>query len=622
MTAIRPAPAAKSKAKGTPALELWGSGAGPLPRGIAVPTEKGSEGLLLAEGEARTMQAEVAKQAAILNVLPGNIAVLDAEGNIFAVNDPWKKYAAENLMRRGLACGVGLNYLQICDDARGEEASDAQAVAAGIRSVLAGRCDRFCFDYPCHSPIEPNWFRVTAVPLSTACPDFVVIMHFSVTEQKLAELEIAYRTEHDSLTGLPNLLLLNDHITRAIHAAKRYARQFAVLVLDLDGFKQINDVLGRGVGDKLLQSVANRLSEGVRTVDTVSRVDGDEFAVLLSQVQNSEDAAMASRRLLDVVKRPHRVGEHELSVSGRVGISLYPQDGPDAETLLKTAGIAMYHARQNRREFEFFRAEMTVKAVERQFIEENLRRALERNELTLHYQPRINLKTGAIAGAEALLRWTHPDRGLISPAHFIPVAEDCGLIVPIGAWVIREACMQSRAWLDAGLPAITIAVNVSGVQFEREDFLDTLFAILRDTGQDPRLLEVEVTEGVLMEHVARTASVLQALRERGLGVAIDDFGTGYSSLSYLHKLPLDALKIDQSFVREITSESSQTSIVDAIISMGRSLKLRVVAEGIETVEQLRYLQGQHCDEGQGYYFSRPVPAGQFSRLLQGPSAVV
>jgi EAL domain-containing protein (putative c-di-GMP-specific phosphodiesterase class I) len=305
-------------------------------------------------------------------------------------------------------------------------------------------------------------------------------------------------------------------------------------------------------------------------------------------------------------------------------VSVYPDDGLDAETLIKNADTAMYQAKENgRQNYQFFKPAMNIRAVERQFIEESLRHALERQEFALHYQPRIDLKTGEITGAEALIRWTHPIRGLISPAQFIPIAEDCGLILPIGKWVLREACKQARAWSDASLPLGTMAVNISAVELRDENFLEGVFAILQDTGLDPQFLELELTESVLMKHADVTASILKTLRARGVQVAVDDFGTGYSSLSYLRKFSIDVLKIDQSFIRQISTIPDETTIVTAVISMGKSLKLRVVAEGVETKAQMAFLQALECDEAQGYYFSPPVPSQRFSKLLEsGISEIV
>jgi diguanylate cyclase (GGDEF)-like protein len=438
--------------------------------------------------------------------------------------------------------------------------------------------------------------------------------------------QMAHSAEHDFLTGLPNRMLLNDRVGQAIALAKRHVKKVAVLFLDLDGFKHINDSLGHPVGDKLLQSIAKRLVDCIRGSDSVSRQGGDEFVVLLLDLEHAEDAAVTARRMLEAVAQPHHVDHHDLHVTASIGVSVYPDDGLDAEALIKNADTAMYQAKENgRRSFQFFKPAMNARAVERQFIEEGLRRALERREFALHYQPKVNLTTGAITGAEALLRWTHPTRGPVSPADFIPVAEDCGLILPIGAWVLREACAQARAWMDAGLPVTSMAVNVSAIEFRDRSFLDRVFATVAETSLDPRSLELELTESVLMKHAASTATILQALRKSGIRVAVDDFGTGYSSLSYLQKFPVDAVKIDQSFVRQISTAGADTTIVKAVIGMARGLKLRVIAEGVETLEQVAFLRAYRCEEAQGYYFSRPVPAQQFAMLLKNgvpESAVV
>jgi diguanylate cyclase (GGDEF)-like protein/PAS domain S-box-containing protein len=461
------------------------------------------------------------------------------------------------------------------------------------------------------SPIHDREGRVTGA----------VIVFRDVSAARAMQDQIMHSAKHDFLTGLPNRLLLSDRISQAIALASRHSYQVAVLFLDLDGFKHINDSLGHPMGDKLLQSIAKRLLKCVRAPDTVSRQGGDEFIVLLPEVDQVEGAAIAAKRLLQAVAETHTIDEHDLLVTTSIGISLYPEDGVDAETLIKNADMAMYQAKENgRQSYQFFKPAMNTRAVERQSIEESLRRAIERREFLLNYQPIVDLRTGALTGAEALIRWTHPTRGPISPGQFIPVAEDSGLILPIGAWVLQEACTQARAWLDAGLPPLTMAVNVSAIQFRDENFLDDLFAILEQTGIDPATLELELTEGVLMKQAERTATVLGTLRDRGIQVAVDDFGTGYSSLSYLRKFPLDSLKIDQSFVRQITTAPTETTIVRAIISMGRSLNLRIVGEGVETPAELEFLQQHQCDVAQGYHFGRPMPAAQFAKLLEnGPS---
>ena len=444
-----------------------------------------------------------------------------------------------------------------------------------------------------------------------------VIVFRDVSAARALAVQMTHSAEHDYLTGLPNRMLLNDRISLATALASRHMKHVALLFLDLDGFKHINDSLGHPTGDKLLQSIAERLVDCVRGSDTVSRQGGDEFVVLLSEVEQPEDPAITARRMLEAVAQPHSIDHHDLHVTASIGVSVYPDDGLDAETLIKNADTAMYQAKENgRQSYQFFKPAMNARAVERQFIEEGLRRALERQEFELHYQPKVNLTTGAITGAEALIRWLHPTRGLVSPADFIPIAEDCGLILPIGAWVLREACRQAQAWIDRGLPAVTMAVNVSAMEFRDKNFLAGSVAILAETGFDPRSLELELTESVLMKHATSTAIILQTLRESGIRVAVDDFGTGYSSLSYLQKFPIDAVKIDQSFIRQISTAGDDTTIVKAVIGMARGLKLRVIAEGVETAEEVAFLRAYRCEEAQGYFFGRPVPAQQFAMLLK------
>jgi diguanylate cyclase (GGDEF)-like protein len=431
------------------------------------------------------------------------------------------------------------------------------------------------------------------------------------------QIETIYLAQHDAVTNLPNRLVLNDRVSQAISLARRRKTAMAVVFLDLDRFKYINDSLGHAIGDRLLQSVALRLVASVRDSDTVTRQGGDEFVILLSEIAHSQDAAKSAKRILQSLTAPHLIGAHELHIDGSIGISVYPVDGEDAETLIKNADTAMYHAKENgRNNFQYFTAEMNVKVVARQSLEASLRRALEREEFLLHYQPKVNLNTGEITSVEALIRWQHPDRGLVSPAEFVPIAEDSGLILPIGRWVLREACRQTRAWQDAGLPPIPAAVNVSYAEFRKTDFVEGVQTTLKETGLEARYLELELTEGVLMDDAKFTASVLQELKGMGIRLAADDFGTGYSSLSYLREFPIDILKIDRSFINQITADCDGSTIVDAIISMGKSLKHVVVAEGIETQGQRAYLQAHHCQEGQGYLFSRPLPAAQFAVLLQ------
>jgi len=395
----------------------------------------------------------------------------------------------------------------------------------------------------------------------------------------------------------------------------------AVLFLDLDHFKYVNDSLGHAAGDQLLQSVSKRLMAGLRDSDTVSRQGGDEFIIPLSEVSHPGDAATGARKILRALAAAHSVKDQDLHINASIGISTYPEDGEEADTLIQNADMAMYHAKESgRNKFQFFTPATNPKSVERQALEGGLRHALEREEFLLHHQPKLNLDTGSIPGVEALIRRQPPDRGMMLPALFVPVAEDCGLIVEMGRWVLREACQQARSWQDAGLPPLPISVNVSAVEFRDQGFIQGVRKILSETGLASQYLQLELTEGVLMQDAEATGAVLAALKAMGVQLAVDDFGIGYSSLSCLRQFPVDVLKTDQSFIQEINSEHPDSTLVSAIIDMGRNLQHPVIAEGVETLEQKSYLQNQRCSEGQGYLFSRPVVAAQFANLLRAGMA--
>lgn len=443
-----------------------------------------------------------------------------------------------------------------------------------------------------------------------------VIVFHDVSESRAMALKMSHLAQHDFLTGLPNRMLLTERLSRAIGLAQRHHKQVGVLFLDLDYFKNVNDSLGHAVGDQLLQSVGERLSANVRATDTVCRQSGDEFVILLAEIEHPNDAALIADKLLAAFSVSHQVGGQDLHITLSIGISVYPDDGVDLDAVLQSADTAMYHAKAHgRNSFQFFRSDMNTRAVRRLHLESSMRRALKRGEFVLHYQPKIDLASGTISGAEALIRWQDPELGLIPPAQFVPVAEECGLIVPIGRWVLREACRQVKAWLDAGLAVVPVAVNISALEFRHKSFLEGLLLILEETGLAPGYLELELTESILMHDVEASASVLASLKAMGVKLAIDDFGTGYSSLSYLKRFPIDTLKIDQSFVRDIATDADDATIVSAVIGMGRSLNHRVVAEGVETAEQFSFLRARHCPEGQGYLFSHPLSAEDFARVL-------
>jgi diguanylate cyclase (GGDEF)-like protein/PAS domain S-box-containing protein len=448
-----------------------------------------------------------------------------------------------------------------------------------------------------------------------------VIVFHDVSAARAMSVQMTHAAQHDVVTSLPNRLLLNDRISQSIALARRRKTPMAVLFLDLDHFKYVNDSLGHAAGDQLLQSVSKRLVSSLRDSDTVSRQGGDEFIILLSEVSHPQDAATSARKILRALAAAHTVKDQDLHISASIGISMFPEDGEEADALIQNADMAMYHAKETgRNNFQFFTPAMNLKSVERQALEASLRHALEREEFLLHYQPKVSLDTGTITGVEALIRWQQPGREMMLPALFVPVAEDCGLIIEIGRWVLRAACQQARSWQNAGLPPLPVSVNVSAVEFRDQGFIQGVRTVLSETGLASQYLQLELTEGFLMEDAESAATALAQLKAMGVHLAVDDFGTGYSSLSYLRQFPVDVLKIDQSFIQEINSERPESALVSAIIDMGRSLKHLVIAEGVETLEQKTYLQNQHCAEGQGYLFSRPVAAAQFANLLRAGMA--
>jgi diguanylate cyclase (GGDEF)-like protein/PAS domain S-box-containing protein len=429
-------------------------------------------------------------------------------------------------------------------------------------------------------------------------------------------LELSHLAQHDVLTDLPNRVLFNDRLSQAIVFADRQSKQLAVMFVDLDHFKKINDSLGHDVGDKLLQSVAARLVACVRRSDTVCRLGGDEFVILLTQVEHAEDAAFSARKILRTLAAPHIIDNKSLNVNVSIGVSTYPSDARDAESLINRADNALYEAKEHgRNNFQFFRREMHARLAERQSLEADLRCALGRNEFLLHYQPKLNLQTGKITGVEALIRWLSPQRGMLNASQFVPIAEECGLILPIGQWVLLEACTQARAWRDSGLGIVPISVNVSASEFAGKDFLSGVRAVLIATGVEPENLELELTESVLMRDAEAAVVTLAKLKAMGVQLAIDDFGTGYSSFTYLRRFPSDALKLHQSFVQDIAADPGDAAIVSAMINLGKSLNQRVIAEGLETEEQLNFLRLHGCGEGQGNYFSCPVVAKEAGLLL-------
>ncbi len=444
-----------------------------------------------------------------------------------------------------------------------------------------------------------------------------VLVFHNVTEKRNMLRQLMHQAHHDALTELPNRILFNDRLTLALTQAKRNKAHLAVLFLDLNRFKLVNDMLGHAMGDQLLKGVAQRLKNCVRDSDTVSRLGGDEFTLLLPQISHEEDAAKVARKILKSLYHPWVLCGQEFHITASIGIALYPNDGEDAETLLKHADTAMYRAKEHgQNNYQLFAPTMNTKIMERLALENSLRYALKRKEFIVFYQPQVDTEAGQIIGMEALVRWQHPERELIPPAQFIPLAEETGLIVPIGKWVLHTACAQNKAWQDAGYAPMRVTVNLSAYQFRQHNLVETITHILHATGLNPHWLELEITESVAMQDVDFTIAVLRDLRKMGIWLAIDDFGTGYSSLNYLKRFPIHTLKIDRSFVRDITSNPEDAAIVSTIIVLGQSMKLSVIAEGVETEEQLVFLKQRHCNKMQGYLFSKPVPAEEFEVLLK------
>ena len=483
---------------------------------------------------------------------------------------------------------------------------DHQAVALPPSCILIARDGSEAAIEDSCAPVHNRLGQVTGT---------VMVFH-DVAAARTVTSNPAHLARHDSLTDLPNRACLNDRLAQAIIMAKRHQKAFALLYFDLDHFKQINDSLGHLVGDRLLQSVALRLSQCVRASDTVSRQGGDEFVILMPDMIQSQDAVTCAQKVIQAITLPYIVDEHELFVTASVGIVLYPDDGMDVETLLENADSAMYAAKERgRNNYQFYRSDVNAKAIERQSLETGLRLAIKRHEFELHYQSMVNLATGAIAGAEALLRWRHPTLGLMPPTAFMTIAEESGLMIPIGQWVLREGCRQAKMWQSEFAQPLRLAMNISAMELRSNDFLSTFKRILKETGFNPNSLSLELTETFLMQDSKSTALVLQALKALGVHLALDDFGTGYSSLSFMRRFPIDALKIDRSFISNIDSNAEDAGVVSAIINMGKNLHMRVVGKGVETEQQMQFLQLHDCSEAQGHWFSRPLSAADFRDLL-------
>jgi diguanylate cyclase (GGDEF)-like protein len=553
-----------------------------------------------------------------LDALAVRIAILDSRGTILAVNAAWSQPARVDPLA-GVACAVGANYLESCESPSPERPPEAAGVAAGIREVMTRRRAEFSREYPSHGPDGKRWFNVRVTRFGDTDGVRAVVAHEDITPRKAAEEQLLHEAYHDALTGLPNRALFTDRLGRSVLRAKRSeGYMFAVLFLDLDGFMVVNDSLGHMAGDHLLMGIGRRLEACVRGGDTVARLGGDEFAILVNDIHAVSDALRMVDRVREGLTMPFLLGGHEVFTSASIGIAVSDRRYDRPVEMLRDADTAMYRAKAlGKAHHVVFDQAMHTSVVNRLKIETDLRRALERNEFWVAYQPIVEVEGGRVAGFEALVRWEHPERGPVSPAEFIPAAEETGLIIPLDLWVIREACRQVRAWhaRPADGPPLILSVNLSSKQFARPDLVDRIGQILDDTGIEPTCLKLEVTESVLMGHPELAAEKLKRFKERGLGLSMDDFGTGYSSLSYLHKFPFNTLKIDRSFVSRIGARGENAEIVATIVALAHNLGMNVVAEGVETAEQEAQLRALRCEYAQGFFYSRPLRANDVEALL-------
>lgn len=548
---------------------------------------------------------------AILRYSPALIAVKDLNGNVVMASDHYKQLASvedDSL--------IGKNAYDVYPKELVESLRSIEAAAINGSKPYETEIDLLHKDGTVHT------YLMVKFPLSDRNDEVfgVCTICTDVSDRKLAEnalreqqSRLNYMAFHDALTALPNRSLFYDRINHGIARAQRSGSQLALMLLDIDRFKNINDSLGHDSGDLLLKAIAARLNDGVRDMDTVARLGGDEFVVLLEGVHDLDDVRFVANKLLAHLSRPMEISGHEISITASIGISVYPHDGEDTDELLKNADVAMYKAKEvGKNNCQFYAKGMSATAVNFLLLENDLRRGIEQDQLVLHYQPQVNLQTGELTGVEALVRWQHPERGVVSPAHFIPLAEETGLIVPLGEWVLKAACLQQKAWLTAGMNVPQMAVNLSTRQFRQKDFPGKVASVLRETGLPAEFLELEITESCAMEHASETINQLNQLNQMGLSLSIDDFGTGYSSLAYLKRFPIDKLKIDGSFIHDIPLDQNDAAIAISIIGLAHNMQLTVVAEGVEQEHQAAWLREQNCDQAQGFLYAKPMPADQFS----------
>lgn len=576
--------------------------------------EEQSERFRLAE---QALWASETYLNAILRYSPALISVKDLDGNVVLASEHFKLMA--NIDETGF---VGKNVFDVYPKDVAQSICDIDAAAKTKQQTFEVELDLMHKDGSMHT------YLMVKFPLRNKDGNVfgVCTIGTDISERKLAEnalreqqSRLNYMAFHDSLTSLPNRSLFYDRIYHGLARARRSNSKVALMLLDIDRFKNVNDSLGHDAGDILLKAIAIRLNEGVRDMDTVARLGGDEFVVVLEGIHDMDDVIFVANKLLATLSRPLEISGHSISTTVSIGVSVFPEDGADTDELLKNADIAMYKAKEaGKNNCQFYAKGMNATAVNYLLLENDLRRAIDQKQLTLHYQPQIDLKTGDLMGVEALVRWQHPERGLVSPAHFIPLAEETGLIVPIGEWVLHEACRQQKLWIDGGMLVGKVAVNLSPRQFRQKNFPGKVEAILQETGLDAKYLELEITESCAMEHAGETINQLNQLNQMGMFLAIDDFGTGYSSLAYLQRFPIQKLKIDRSFIHDIHDDANDAAIAKSIIGLAHNMQMRVVAEGVENEGQAEWLRNKGCDQAQGFLYAKPMTAKQLeSHFVNG-----
>ncbi len=555
-----------------------------------------------------------------LDALAELICVIEADGTLVAVNQRWIEFAERGGVP-ALSAGVGCNYFALCRRLMPDLLGAAGGLLPAIARIRDGTLEDHTVEYRCDSADDWRMFVARARRYPEPSPARVVILHEDISRRMKTAQRLQFHAHHDPLTQLPNRLLLFSRLSDLLVAPERGDALIAVLLIDLDHFKNVNDTLGHTMGDELLKLVAARLSQCLRSGDTVARLGGDEFAMIVRNLLHRGDAGLVAGKIMRALAPPFLLHDQQIFVTASIGITLSPADGHDVNHLIKSADIAMYRAKAlGKNNFAYYTDEMRREIVRHQEVAQGLRHTLERGELSLAFQPLVDLRSGAITGLEVLLRWNHPQMGAVSPNEFIPVAEETGLIVPIGSWVLRAACEQARAWSEAGLPPMVVSVNLSARQLHSSKLLSAVRKALMDSKLDPALLELELTESVVMDSPGEAAEKLAQLKQLGVRLSLDDFGTGYSSLSNLSLFPFDRLKIDQSFVRALSNGDSRTqgdNLVKTVISLGHTLGFRVLAEGVETEAQVQFLKQHGCDEMQGFLVSKPIPGEEIPGFLSG-----